>query len=239
MKFNTTLDAQTFLTEVREFSKIKDADEKYEPTNEEVQSFLKARTPLVKKLKNNRKSSAQKANWRQNRYKMMKGIKAFHKSVKGKRFHRKLGTFLATRLFRAKTSESGFSMLLSKQGYLKGLNSAKQHLLVELEYFHQLQEQVELEEFITDYAYPYFRSIEEKVIIDEDLTDDELVFLFDLVEANALITSFSDKTGLTFAQIEKMWNAIRNDLNKEGITDDDEKFYPFLVTRLKKQIGIK
>ena len=198
MKFNTSLDAQTFLMEIKAFTKLNNVDENYVPTMDEVQSFLKARTPLVKKLKNHRKSSAQKANWRKNRHKMLKGIKAFHKSVQGKRFHRKLGRFLATRIFRTKTSEDMAEMLLSKQGYLKGLNSAKQHLLVELEYFHQIQEQVELEEFITNYAYPFFRSIEEKIMTEEALDEDEVVFLVDLVENSVLIKSLADKSGQTF-----------------------------------------
>lgn len=236
MRFNTTLDAQTFLMEIKNFDKLSKADNNYAPTNEEIQSFLKARTPLVKKLKDYRRSSSQKANWRKNRYKMLKGIKAFHKSVQGKRFHRKLGRFLATRIFRTKTSESGFDMLLSKQAYLKGLNSARQHLIVELEYFHQLQEQVELEEFITNYGYPYLRAIEEKIMNDEDLVEDEVIFLMDLIEENALITSFAEKTGKTFAETEKMWNTIASNLEKQRIDRDDDRFFPFLISRLKKNV---
>jgi len=93
---------------------------------------------------------------------MLKGIRAFHKSVAGKRFHRRLGNFLASRITRKKekpTEALEFNTLMSKQASLKGLTSAKQHLFVELEYFHQLEEHIQLEEFLIDYALPYFRNI--------------------------------------------------------------------------------
>lgn len=238
MKFQCELDAKKFLSEVCEFGKIATADASYQPTMDELQSFLKARSPLVKKLKGARKSSAQKANWRKNRAKMMKGIKAFHKSTAGKRFHKRMGRFLATRITRKKTSESVFESLLAKQGYLKGVNAAKQHLLVELEYFHQLQEQVELEEFIIDYAFPYFRVIEEKIITDEELSDDEYSFLFDITESSATIQKLSELLDVEFAHIENVWNAIVSDLEKSKVTTIDENYYFKFLNELKNKLGI-
>lgn len=241
IKFGSTLDVQTFLVESRvptSVDKLGEVDKGYEPTDEELQGFIKSRGTLVNKLKDHRKSADSKANWRKNRTSMMKGIKAFHKSVEGKRFHRKLGTFIASRIFRPK-NESGYKTLLEKQEHLKALNSVKQHLLVELEYFHQVQEQIELEELITNYAYPYLKIVETKIIEGSDLSDDELVFLIDLVENNALIKSLSDKSGQTFAQIEKLWDSIATNLIKDGTKKDDEKFYPLLVSVLKKKLGIK
>jgi len=244
IKFGSKLDVQTFLVESRVKSamdKVDDVDKRYEPTDEELQGFIKSRGSLVNKLKDHRKSANSKANWRKNRTAMMKGIKAFHKSVEGKRFHKKLGNFIATRIFtpKNKKNESGYKSLLDKQEHLKALNSAKQHLLVELEYFHQVQEQIELEELITNYAYPYFKVVEAKIIDESKLTDDELVFLIDMVENSALVKSLADKSGQTFAQIEKLWDSIASNLNKDGISKDDEKFYPVLVSILKKKLGIK
>lgn len=239
MKFSNLLDIQTFLVEVKAFGKLSEAKEGYVPTKEELATFIKGREPLIKKLKDYSKSSAQKANWRANRTGMMKGIKAFHKSVDGKRFHKRLGKYLATRITRSNESvNEGYYTLLTKQGYLKGLNAAKQHLFVELEYFHQLEAQVAIEEMLSDYAVPYFQSIEKKIINEEELTDDELVFLMDLTDTNSIIQSVSDKTGKEFAEIEKMWKSISDDLIKQGIAKDDEKFYPYLVTELKTQLGI-
>ena len=208
MKFQTTLDAQTFLLEILKFDKITEVNETYVPTSEEMDLFIKHREPLVKRIKNYAKSSAQKANWRQNRTNMMKGIKSFHRSVDGKRFHRRLGRFLSTRITKDRETNEGYQTLLAKQEYLKGINSAKQHLFVELEYFHQLEAQVEIEEMILEYAIPFFRSIEEKIITNEELTDDELVFLMDLTEEKTLIQSIAEKLGKEFAEIENLWNSI-------------------------------
>lgn len=240
MKFLTTLDAQTFLLDIERFDKLDKVDENYRPTADEIEEFLKKRTPLVRKIKDYRKSSAQKANWRANRQNMMKGIKAFHKSTNGKRFHKRLGRFLATRIFRkAESNDDGFKMLMTKQGVLKGINSAKQHLLVELEYFHQLGEQIELEEFLVDYAFPYFRVIENKVITDADLESDELVFLFDITDEKAIIQKLSEMLGKEFAEIEKLWNSIHSELSENELTVDDADYYPAMFEKLKSAVRTK
>ena len=48
IKFNTKLDAQAFMTEVKAFDKLGIASESYTPTTEELKSFIKKRTSLVK-----------------------------------------------------------------------------------------------------------------------------------------------------------------------------------------------
>lgn len=243
MKFYSKLDAQMFLVEIENVKGISDISESYLPTNEELTSFIKKRTPLVKKLKDYRKSATQKANWRENRYKMMKGIKAFHKSVEGKRYHRRLSRFLSSRITREKSKETNeeleFKTLMEKQGTLKGLNAAKQHLFVELEYFHTLDEQIEIEEFLIDYALPYFRTIEEKVVKDVDLNDDELVFLFDLTEKNSIITSLSDRLGKKFEETEKLWESIKQELENKDIAETNEAFYPMFFKKLKEELDAK
>jgi hypothetical protein len=237
MKFLTELDVNTFLAEVKSFNKIGKVDLNYVPTNEEIGTFIKTRSGLVRKLKDSKKSSTQKKNWRGNRYKMMKGIKAFHKSTEGKRFHKRLGRFLATRLFRSKsTNEDAYQDLLIKQTYLKGLNAAKQHLFVELEYFHLLEEQADLELFITDHAIPMFISIEESILYDEELNEDQITFLFDILNEEVVISNISSRIGVEFAQIKKLWNSIVTDLNKKDVVYESENFYSTLTEKLKKAI---
>ena len=145
---------------------------------------------------------------------------------------------MATRIVRTKTNnEDAYDMLLVKQGFLKGLNAAKQHILVELEYFHQVQEQVEIEEFLIDYAFPYFKDIEEAILSDRELTDDESIFLFDLLDESAIKQSIAEKAKVEFAQIEKVWDAIAIDLNTKGIDNTSEEYYPSLIRGLKQNIG--
>ncbi len=239
MKFASKLDAQTFLSEIKAFDKINSVDKDFVPSLDEMKSFIKVRSPLVKKLKNYRKSANQKANWRNNRTKMMKGIKAFHKSTTGKRFHKRLGRFLATRITRKKTNEeiNIYESLLLKQSFLKALNSAKQHMLVELEYFHQLQEQVELEEMIVDYALPYFTMIEKKIITGEELSDNETIFLFDITDESCIIQKLAELTEQEFAQMEKMWKAITIELESKKIAKNDVTYYPTLIEGIKKKLG--
>lgn len=252
MKFLKKLDVNTFLAEVQSFDKIGTVGKDYAPTNEEMKTFIKARTPLVKKLKSGKQSSSGKANWRKNRTKMMKGIKAFHRSVDGKRFHRRLGRFLSTRLLRKadtnikpKTqkasvkNEDVYEALLVKQAFLKGLNAAKQHLFIEMDYFHQLEEQVDLELFITEHAIPMFRSIELKILEDSEITEDEVCFLFDVLSEKIVLKALAEKLGKEFAEIEKLWNSISTGLKKKGITSLSENYFDSLLPLFFKKLGLK
>jgi hypothetical protein len=170
---------------------------------------------------------------------MMKGIKAFHKSTEGKRFHKRLGRFLSTRLFRTKrksSNESAFNELLVKQAYLKGLNAAKQHLFVELEYFHLLEEQVDLELFITDHAIPMFRSVELNILNDEDLNEDQISFLFDILNEEQIRIAFSQRTGIQLAEIKKLWDSVHKYLKKSKIEENTDDYHTLFITRLIKVI---
>jgi hypothetical protein len=59
--------------------------------------FLVKRQELELGLVDWERSQRQKQNWRKYRWKYLKGIRDFHRSTEGKRFHRNLGRFLATR----------------------------------------------------------------------------------------------------------------------------------------------
>ena len=195
MKFLSPLDVQLFLIEIEEDFDLQECETSFEPTNEQMGLFIKKRKALTGIIKNHRQSQNSKASWRKNRHQMMKGIKAYHRSLEGKRFHRKLGNFLATRITNHDTGRS--SLQRANEGYesLKALNSAKTHLYIELEYYHQIYEQIELEDLALNYAYKLFRSIETKMLNDTKLNESELVFLLDIVETGALIASFSEKSG--------------------------------------------
>ncbi len=237
MKFFDLLTTKAFLAEIGEFNLIAEVDSNFVPTSEQVDTFLSNRTPLVKKLKDSRKSQTQKTNWRKNRHKMMKGIKKFHRSVDGKRFHRKLGNYIATRITKgdASKNENGYEVLMAKQDFLKGLNSAKQHLFVELDYYHSLDEQVELEEMIIDYAIPLFQRIENKTVTNEELNDDDLTFLFDLTDKSAIIKCIAEKFEVEVAKADKLWNAISTKLYEDKIDELDCTFYPKLIVELRNK----
>lgn len=178
MKFLSDVDAQMFLVEIGEIKDIASVNKNFCPTETMIESFISKRTGLVDKLKDHRRSQDAKAQWRTNKHTMMKGIKTFHKSTEGKRFHRNLGTFLATRF----TGRGGDRKVSEMCEFLKAVSSAKTHLLIELTYYHSLDEQVELESLVFDFAQPYFKNIEDKVIAGEELSEDEQEFLKDMCQ---------------------------------------------------------
>jgi len=62
-----------------------------------LDEFLVKRQELELGLVDWERSQRQKVNWQRYRWKYLKGIRDFHDSTAGKRFHRNLGRFLATR----------------------------------------------------------------------------------------------------------------------------------------------
>jgi hypothetical protein len=176
MKFLNDVDAQMFMVEIGETKNLGSITKNFSPTEAMIESFISSRSGLVTKLKDHRKSQDAKAQWRSNKHSMMKGINAFHKSTEGKRFHRNLGNFLATRFTGSKNDKKVSEMC----EFLKTINSAKTHMLIELTYYHSIDEQAELESLVFEYAQPYFKSIEDKVIAGVELSEDETEFLKDV-----------------------------------------------------------
>lgn len=216
MKFRHDEDAQVFLAEVGIFENLLQVKKDYVPTKEQLETFIKSREGHRTKPKDKDKSSAQKKNWRKNKGKIKRGIKAFHKSVEGKKFHRNLGRFLATRITRDKTnSKDEKYSLIENMEYIKALNSAKQHLFIELDYFHAITEQAQLEELVIDYALPFFRDIENKVIFNDELNIDEIDFLVEMTGKDDLILEVSNSNNVPVEKMQKVWNPIIVELFKK------------------------
>lgn len=224
-KFREDVDAQAFLVELGIFENITEVTKEFTPSEQQVEDFIKSRAGYTGP-KDKDKSNAQKKNWRKNKVKIKRGIKAFHKSVEGKKFHRNLGRFLATRITRDKLSDrhdESFSILENLE-YIKALNSAKQHLYIELDYFHTMIEQVQLESLVMEYAVPLFRSIEEKMVFNEELTDDEIDFLVEMVDENTLLLELADSIKIPLDKITEVWKSIVVKLNGEfSITQFNEE----------------
>jgi hypothetical protein len=62
-----------------------------------LDEFLVKRRELELGLVDFERSQRQKQNWRKHRWKYLQGIRSFHSSTEGKRFHRNLARYLATR----------------------------------------------------------------------------------------------------------------------------------------------
>ena len=88
-----------------------------------LNEFLVKRKELELGLVDWERSQRQKTNWQRYRWKYLKGIRDFHKSTEGKRFHRNLGRFMATR--EADTLLKVYQREKEKERDLRGLDLRK------------------------------------------------------------------------------------------------------------------
>lgn len=128
MKFRTEADKLLFLLEM--------GQPLQESMNEEVSDdlfelFFKRRREKTFELKDFRKSQVQKQNWRKKKLTYLRGINKFHRSIAGKKFHRAISRFLLTR-------ES-----YNKIDLLKAVSSLNTHVLIDLEYYRSVNEEID------------------------------------------------------------------------------------------------
>ena len=88
---------------------------------------IRKKLQIVKKSIDRKKSKDMKNNWRRNKTQLQKGIKKWHKSTQGKRFHRALGRFNALT-----ENKNDLDVITDA---LFGLNSIETHLILELKYY--------------------------------------------------------------------------------------------------------
>ena len=177
------------------------------PTEEMVESFIKSRKTLVKKLVDFRKSQDQKSSWRQNRFKLMKGIKKWHKSTLGKRFHRQLGRFIATRV----SKNEDFNRMET----LKAITSLRTHLYIEGCYYRDLESDTDFN-LLFEYSLPLLLSVEQKILehVSEDLTIDEAELILRLVDESEVNSSLS----ILGYEVDKTINEEDNDGTYHSLT---------------------
>lgn len=238
MKFASLQDKKIFMVELGEIDHLDKITDEFKPSDEMIELLIKRRKKLFGQLRDFRKSQNTKAQWRKNRYKLMKGIKTFHKSTAGKKFHRSLGRFLATR-----DNYTSGSLLGTREGLsetLKALSSVKTHGYIEIEYYHSLNEEIEYWIFMEE-MIPVIDRIEKHVLSKqtEKIEEDDWEFLIRLTESAALVKSFAEKSGKTIEVVEKMWNEIKSALIKDGKDEGDPRFYGLVVDILKKKLGVK
>ena len=113
-----------------------------------IEEYFIKRRELEIGLADIERSNISKKNWREKRWKYLKGIRKFHRSTKGKEFHRNLGRFLSTREFEgdlknyqtARDSDRkeecvDFRSVDENKELLIGLTSLVTHALIELRYY--------------------------------------------------------------------------------------------------------
>jgi len=169
LKFRNEQDQYLFLLEINRKDLLPTIGKPFEINAELYTSFIKGRQSLYQGigLKSFRRSQSAKASWRANKYIMMKGISQFHKSTKGKQFHRKLNRFL-TMKENLSPSES--------IAVVKALSSLKTRLLIEMEYYNSIDYDISLRLLLEEYN-PVITSIENSILTNNKYNKEDLELL--------------------------------------------------------------
>lgn len=228
MKFYDQNDMSLFLVEVCRPDLLSQVSDGYTPTDDLVEILLHKRRGIIGSLKDFRKSQNTKGHWRKNRYSIMRGIKRFHKSTKGKRFHRELGNFLTRKLFdrsimdkdsrmfpnRAKRDASehlvGESLLFLTEAVdmLKSLSSLKTHLYIESQYYMPLYEHSEFSMFSEELLIGAQNLERACLYQDEFACEEDLDIIFRAIIPEYLIGAVSDLTGREYVKLREMFEEM-------------------------------
>ncbi len=235
MRLRNPSDKAMFLADTGRLDLLSSLDITEDISTELYEDFIKRRKPLTAGLVNFRKSQQTKQGWRSSRYKHLRGIHKFHRSIEGKRFHRGLSRFLATHITRTHGSTSkslrGESLDALQCETLKGLSSLRTHLYIENDYYMPLQENIEFVSFL-EYSIPLLNNIELKIFHDAtaELTEDETELLLRLCDEKELCKSFAELfEEITPDKVFDTYKAIQGRMLSEGSSLDETSFYSRLV----------
>lgn len=155
--------------------------------------IIRKRKPLVTKMKSFRKSQITKKQWRTGKWKMLKGIHKFHRSIQGKRLHRTMGRFLATKIFRPKSTTA---LDLMRGESLKSVSSIRTHLYIEAGYYMPLAEEVDYSTLL-EYALPLLNDLEANLFEEsyDAISDEVLEFLLRCVERGEVLKAAREILG--------------------------------------------
>ena len=231
MKLRNPEDKAAFLVNINRVDLINE-EISDENLGELMELFIKRRRPLVRKLVNFRRRQIQKGQWRKQRWKYLRGIRKWHRSVKAKRFHRAMGRYLATRIFRPKmtTLANRYESLDPLQDEaLKAISSIRTHMYIDLGYYQSIEEEADLF-CLLEYAIPILNEVEIKLFqnSDTELTEDEMELLLRLVDENELCKSFSDVLRVDPEQVVENYRAIIGKMSRTSSRDNTLFYSSFM-----------
>ena len=166
LKFKNLSDKDLFLHELyeNEYDRVVHEIDENSDSILEAQKYITAkRSNFSTRLVDFRKSQNQKAAWRANKYKYLKGIKEFARSVAGKQFHRSLSRYLVSRgILRGSKDQRPINPrnpttpgASQQEEYIPGLgryeapdllvslSSLRTHLLIETRYYQPISDEVD------------------------------------------------------------------------------------------------
>lgn len=210
MKFLSNEDKKLFLIESNRIDLFETVDDAWEPSPELLELYVKRRKELISKRKEFRRSQSSKESWRKNRYTMLKGIRKYHKSTYGKRMHRALGDFLATKISNKESTDRGEM----KYESLKAMSSLRTHLYIEASYYMPVDEQLDFDDFMDEAVYASIR--EERRIFEETKEYDEkdIDILCRCTDPKTLLQCVCELNGKTYD--DKMLEDLEKMINEDS-----------------------
>lgn len=189
--------------------------------------FIKKRKGIVTRVKDFRKGQTQKGNWRKNRWKIMKGINQFHRSTAGKKFHKKLGRFNALRDIRCLSYGERHELI-------QPMFSAIQHAFLELDYYHPVDETVEIELFV-EYLYDEFFELQRKFKKYDTNFGKFEELLLRITEESELVKGLARVFGKTENSVRLIWDKSKVSALKKYKKDEDaDGFLTYVFSMTKK-----
>jgi len=235
MKFATDTDVKMFLLEIEDIDAALTATKDFTPTKEMIELFVKKRKNLITGLKDFRRKQNTKQQWRHERYKMLRGIKRFHKSTAGKKFHRALGRYIATRESMENSSEDTF-YLSEVSDVLKALSSLKTHAFIELEYFHPLSEELEYR-LLFEELIPLVNGIERNLLRgDFSLDERSEEVLLRITDFDQVINHLAIENGLEVGIVDELYAKIKTTDEILEMSGEEDGYYCNLFASLKGKV---
>ena len=186
--------------------------------------FIRNRKELVGRMKDYKKSKAAERGWKGKHYTYLKGIKRFHRSTRGKKFHRLLGRYLSGRLMsRRMKSENFYDLGIA-------LSSVMTHALLEKAYYMpDLTEAVEYEEF-SEFVIPEISRILLEIDNGEYQLENHADFLLRLVHPSVLIEELAEELQKPVEEIKERWEKIVAAMNK---SEEEDGYYTELFEKFR------
>lgn len=193
--------------------------------------FIRKRKGVVSRVKDFRKGQTQKGNWRKGRWKIMKGIKQYHRSTAGKRFHKKLGRFVALRNLRNLSYGERHELL-------QPMFSAIQHSFLELNYYHPVDETIEVELFV-EYLYDEFFELQRKFKKYDTNFGKFEELLLRITEESELVKGLAKVFSKTEDSVRTIWDKSKVSALKNYKKDEDAEGFMTHVFGMTKNLLIE
>jgi hypothetical protein len=166
---------------------------------------------------------------------MLKGIKRFHKSTAGKKFHRALERFIATRESLQECSHKIF-YLTEIADILKAVSSLKTHAFIELEFYHPLSEELEYR-LLFEELLPVLDSVEKKLLsADFSVDESEQEILLRIVDEIQIKKHLAEAYGIQFDTVDAMHRQIISQKPLCEMNEEDGNFYTLIFDTLKERL---